>query len=207
MKYKALIISAALLVAPVAFAEDNQSGQGMPPPPHNEPGRAFFQMRFEGEGHGEQGNVMFTGAAGATTTPDGRPLPPPPGRPHMASSTGNTFFEAHGEGEGRGMRPRMMGTTTDEMGTSSEIHGTSTMPRPGIPGLFLGIFKRFFGGPHDNGNSSTTPPQMRGELNGEGHDGDINASSTLQVEASTTPRTPPAQVIEFFQNFFSRFFH
>lgn len=256
-KYKVLAITAALLLAAPAFAESGSGSGGTPPPnqpPQGMQGNGEWRvMTPAGEVHGTV--QMAPGQPGkfevhqltpdevkrmmATTTKDGRPIPPPVlirfngtstasgvNVRFMGSSTpgmpGNVEFRTEfrgspegGRGDGDMMPPgiefhtRMMGSSTDE-------HGSSTGPRPGddnrgpgkgIPGAVFNFFTRLFGGAHDNGNSSTTPPQLRGELNGEGHDGDVSASTTVHIEASSTPRTPPPAVIQFFQNLFGRLFH
>lgn len=189
MKYKALIISAALLAAPVAFAEDqNRTGPGMPPPPQ---GGMREHMQEQEDGRGPEFEVR----AFASTSVE-MPRSPMMHKEEASSTDRERPLTARSQ-----EREHMMASSSEYM------EGTSTPPRPGIPGFVVNFFKRIFGGPHDNGNASTTPPEMRGELNGEGHAGDMEASTTIDIEASSTPRTPPQAVIQFFQNLFSRFFH
>ncbi len=157
MKYKAALITAALLIAPLAYADDHGGRPGMMP-----------QVRGEAGARVEMHDRMM-----GSTTNDGRP----PLR--------------DGEDD-RGDRDHMMASSSDR----DHMMGTSTEDRPAPHGLFLGIFKRFFGGNHDNGQASTTPPQMRGE-------GGMMASSS--IEASTTVQKPG--FAGFIQNFFGRFFH
>lgn len=207
--YKKLIIAAALLVAPVAFAEDGNR------PPHPQLFPAFSSDREHRDG--------------STTTPR-MPMMPRPGHmegsttlelrgmdvplpPRMASSTrpGDGFGWGWGFDHGDGRPATTSSTTTprerplpprDHMMGSSTQHeidmenGTSTPTEHPRGGIFARLFN-FFSGKHDN--SSTTPPQQT-------RAGETSEASSTEVTSTGQPQ-PPRPVIEFLQNFFGRFFH
>lgn len=242
--YKTGIIATALLAAPVAFAQESQPPV-MATPPHIEgevrmaqpaqPGRPmpkfFYEARSAPAADGAPVRIMASSSVTmpmrgevkgdvrvmklGTTTGEFRGAVRVM---QVGSTTGNaSFMVVPGKFDPQGfpVPPRPLNGMPGEAGTSSiEMHASSTMPRPVPPGLFKRVFN-FFSGNHDNGQSSTTPPQERGERNGRGEmriEFGGNASSTIpalrgpgEMGASTTPPAPPA-VLNFIQNIWGRFF-
>lgn len=240
--YKTGIIATALLAAPVAFAQESQPPV-MAAPTHiqgevrmaqpAQPGRPmprfFYEARSAPAVDGAPVRIM---ASSSVTMPmrgevkgDARvmKLGTTTGEfrgavrvMQVGSTTGNaSFMVAPGTFDPQGFPvparpfdPRQPGTST------AEIHASSTLPRPVPPGFLKRVFS-FFSSNHDNGQSSTTPPQERGERNGQGEmriEFNGNASSTMpalrgpgEMGASTTPPAPPA-VLHFIQNIWGRFF-
>ena len=143
MKYKALIISGALLAAPLAFAQDNSGGQSMPPPPP--PLMQGQPMMIQGE-HDGMGSSTPGMHHGGPMRPVGYMGTSTDGRPPM----------------GREMHGGMMGSSTPDMDHGNPMMGTSTPPGPhGVAGFFAKLFGFMHGG---NGTSTPPAPMMNGGM-------------------------------------------
>ncbi|HVY72661.1 MAG TPA: hypothetical protein VG984_01230 [Candidatus Paceibacterota bacterium] len=173
MKYKALFITAALLAAPLAFAESGQGsgGLGMPPPPPPNQGPQNMQQGEwhvntpAGEFHGTfQTAPGMPGMASttfqvheltpeeaarlmATTTKDGRPIPLPMLIHFNASSTN--------------------GVVNVRFGSSTP--GMPGMPPPGFRDHMMGSSTDGMGGgPHDDMHGTSTGPRPGDDNRGPG---------------------------------------
>lgn len=194
MYYKTLLISAALLAAAPAFAQDFHGGPGIPPPPPPGgmmQGSAGMQIDMQDP----SGMDVHAGMVASTSANWHHPPMPPHG--NTASSTNSGMRHNGMASSTNGRPPKHRGPQGDlhphdnMTGTSTEdTQGTSTPPRGGVAGFFahLGAFFHTGGGNH---NATSIPPDQM--------DSSVEASSTMS--ASTTPPAPH-DVMGFFAHLF-----
>lgn len=184
----AALIAPLIFAVPVAFAQERDGGTPPPPP-------SFF-MGFDRSNTHNQGMMERDeqDSEEDSTTTEHRPMMQPHPEARNASSTKPNRGWGLDRGEGR---PMMESSTENKMWIE---HGTSTVPHRGPTASFFAHFLNFISDKRDSGTS--TPPLSPPRIEGE-----VTASTTSEDTSTQERRPPPQAVIQFFQNFFGRFFH